>query len=178
MNKIEREKQTVRKMIELYSRHHLHQDNLSEDYQHLADYAWQRLDHCRFGERKPVCKACPIHCYAPKEREEIRKVMRWTGPRMMIYAPKAAFIHTFMMLKSWLQSLEFRTGVIVLLCCIPFYILSFAQMLLPISVTAKGVLWAILFGRAKACQYGGLTILGVEVFKRLKNKLKRSPDVL
>ncbi|MBO7051945.1 MAG: hypothetical protein J6W24_04705 [Prevotella sp.] len=83
-----------------------------------------------------------------------------------------------MMLKSWLQSLGFRTGVIILLCCIPFYILSFAQMLLPISVTTKGVLWAILFGMAKACQYGGLTILGVEGFKRLKKKLKRSPDVL
>ena len=76
-------------------------------------------------------------------------------------------------LRTWLQSLSFRTGVIVLLCCIPFYILSFAQMLLPISVTTKGVLWTILFGLAKTCQYGGLTILGVEGYKRLKNKFKR-----
>ena len=76
-------------------------------------------------------------------------------------------------LKSWLQSLSFRTGVIVLLCCIPFYILSFAQMLLPISAAAKGILWTILFGLAKTCQYGGLTILGVEGYKRLKAKLKR-----
>ena len=59
---------------------------------------------------------------------------------------------------------------IVLLCCIPFYILSFAQMLLPISATAKGVLWTVLFGLAKTCQYGGLTILGVEGYKRLKSK--------
>ena len=62
-----------------------------------------------------------------------------------------------MKIKEWLQSLSFRTGVIVLMCCIPFYILSFAQMLLPISTTAKGVLWAVLFGLAKTCQYGGLT---------------------
>jgi len=75
--------------------------------------------------------------------------------------------------KHWLQSLSFRTGVIVLLCCIPFYILSFAQMLLPISVTAKGILWTVLFGLAKTCQYGGLTILGVEGYKRLKDKFKR-----
>ena len=46
-------------------------------------------------------------------------------------------------------------------------------MLLPISVTAKGVLWTILFGLAKTCQYGGLTILGVESYKRLKSKFKR-----
>ena len=76
-------------------------------------------------------------------------------------------------LKHWLQSLSFRTGVVVLLCCIPFYILSFAQMLLPISVTAKGILWTVLFGLAKTCQYGGLTILGVEGYERLKTKLKR-----
>lgn len=75
--------------------------------------------------------------------------------------------------KHWLQSLSFRTGVIVLLCCIPFYILSSAQMLLPISVTAKGILWMVLFGLAKTCQYGGLTILGVEGYKRLKDKFKR-----
>ncbi len=80
-------------------------------------------------------------------------------------------------LKTWLQSLSFRTGVIVLLCCIPFYILSFAQMLLPISVAAKGVLWTILFGMAKCCQYGGLTILGVEGYKRLKKYFKRHKDI-
>ena len=79
----------------------------------------------------------------------------------------------FNKVKRWLQSLSFRTGVIVLLCCIPFYILSFAQMLLPISVTAKGVLWTILFGLAKTCQYGGLTILGVEGYKRLKSKFRK-----
>lgn len=76
-------------------------------------------------------------------------------------------------IKLWLQSLSFRTGVIVLLCCIPFYILSFAQMLLPISAAAKGLLWTVLFGLAKTCQYGGLTILGVEGYQRLKNWLKR-----
>lgn len=75
--------------------------------------------------------------------------------------------------KQWLQSLSFRTGVIVLLCCIPFYILSFAQMVLPISVTAKTILWTVLFGLAKTCQYGGITILGVEGYKRLKSKFKR-----
>ena len=76
-------------------------------------------------------------------------------------------------MKKWLKSLSFKTGVIVLLCCIPFYILSFAQMLLPISVAAKGVLWTILFGLAKVCQYGGITILGAEGYKRLRNKFKR-----
>lgn len=76
-------------------------------------------------------------------------------------------------LKQWLSHLSFRTGVIVLICCIPCYILSFAQMALPISATAKSVLWVVLFGMAKTCQYGGLTILGVEGVKRLKSKFKK-----
>lgn len=77
-------------------------------------------------------------------------------------------------IKQWLSKLSFRTGVIVLICCIPCYILSFAQMLLPISTSAKGVLWFILFGLAKSFQYGGLTILGVEGVKRLKEKWNKT----
>lgn len=79
----------------------------------------------------------------------------------------------FARLKQWLARLSFRTGVIVLLCCIPCYILSFAQMALPLSAQAKGVLWFVLFGLAKTFQYGGITILGVEGVKRLKQKFKK-----
>lgn len=75
----------------------------------------------------------------------------------------------FSRIKYWLQSLSFRTGVIVLLLCIPCYIISFAQMALPLSVETKGVLWFIFFGLAKTFQYGGLTILGVEGVKRVKS---------
>ena len=76
-------------------------------------------------------------------------------------------------LKQRLSKLSFRTGVIVLSICIPFYILSFAQMLLPFSVEMKGVLWVIFFGLAKAFQYGGLAILGVEGWKRLRAALRK-----
>lgn len=76
-------------------------------------------------------------------------------------------------LGGFLRGFGFRTGVVVLLCCIPCYILSFAQMALPISVEMKGVLWFILFGMAKTFQYGGLTILGVDGVKRLKQRFKK-----
>lgn len=76
-------------------------------------------------------------------------------------------------IKALLARLSFRTGVIILALCIPCYILSFAQMMLPISNTAKGVLWFILFGMAKTTQYTGLTIIGVEGWKRLKEWFKR-----
>lgn len=86
---------------------------------------------------------------------------------------KEFFLRIGRSIRTWLQSLSFRTGVIVLLCCIPFYILSFAQMLLPISAATKGILWTVLFGMAKTCQYGGLTILGVEGYRRLKDMFRR-----
>ena len=95
MSRIEREKQTVRKMIELYCRHRLKQVNIPEEYQHLAEFACRRLDHCKYGEKKTACKNCPTHCYAPKEREQIRRIMRWAGPRMTFYSPIDAIRHLF-----------------------------------------------------------------------------------
>ncbi|MBR2368303.1 MAG: hypothetical protein IKA81_06830 [Alistipes sp.] len=75
--------------------------------------------------------------------------------------------------QSVLSRFSFRTGVIVLASCVVFYILSFAQMLLPISAATKGVLWFILFGMAKTTQYTGLAILGVEGWRRVKAYFKR-----
>ena len=95
MNRIEREKQIVHRMIELYCRHHLKQDSIPDEYQHLAEFACCRLDHCKYGEKKTACKSCPTHCYAPKEREQIRRIMRWAGPRMILYSPIEAIRHIF-----------------------------------------------------------------------------------
>ena len=75
--------------------------------------------------------------------------------------------------KALLARLSFRTGVIVLALCVPCYILSFAQMLLPISAAAKSVLWFVLFGMAKTTQYAGLAIIGVEGWRRVKGWFKR-----
>lgn len=77
------------------------------------------------------------------------------------------------MLKQWLAGLSFRTGVIVLSCCIPFYVLSAVQFLFPIEAGWKGVLWVVFFGLAKTAQYGGLAILGVDGYRRLKAKMPR-----
>ena len=76
-------------------------------------------------------------------------------------------------MRRWLSKLSFRTGVIVMACCVPCYIIAFAQMLLPISVETKSVLWVVFFGLAKTTQYAGLTILGVEGWKRVKSWFKK-----
>ncbi|MBQ8494018.1 MAG: hypothetical protein IJ464_07065 [Alistipes sp.] len=76
-------------------------------------------------------------------------------------------------LRGVLKRLSFRTGVIILALCVPCYILSFAQMLLPISAATKGVLWFVLFGLAKTTQYTGLAIIGVEGWRKVKAWFKK-----
>jgi len=39
------------------------------------------------------CKKCPIHCYKPDMRVKMRAVMRWAGPRMVLYHPIEAIKH-------------------------------------------------------------------------------------
>ncbi|MBQ1675859.1 MAG: hypothetical protein II065_00345 [Bacteroidaceae bacterium] len=82
-----------------------------------------------------------------------------------------------MKIKQLLQGLSFKTGVIVLALCIPFYIISFAQMALPISTEMKGMLWVVFFGLEKTFQYGGLTILGVDGWKRLKAYFGKKKEI-
>ncbi|MBQ5478272.1 MAG: hypothetical protein IIT64_10785 [Bacteroidaceae bacterium] len=82
-----------------------------------------------------------------------------------------------MKIKQLLQGLSFKTGVIILALCIPFYIISFAQIALPISTEMKGVLWVVFFGLAKTFQYGGLTILGVDGWKRLKAYFGKKKEI-
>lgn len=36
-------------------------------------------------ETKTFCSNCRVHCYRSEMREEIRKVMRFSGPRMIFY---------------------------------------------------------------------------------------------
>lgn len=74
---------------------------------------------------------------------------------------------------SWIKGLSFRTGVIILILCGMCYAISFAQMLLPLSLAWKGALWVIFFGLAKTFQYSGLLIIGKEGIRRLKARFKR-----
>ncbi len=87
---------TLRAMVRLHCRvrhrRWFHQE-LCEICAELLDYALRRLDACRFGDAKPVCSACPVHWYSPRRREQIRAVMRWAGPRMILVHPVMAVRH-------------------------------------------------------------------------------------
>jgi hypothetical protein len=59
----------------------------------LADYADHRLGKCPYGDAKPTCVNCPIHCYAAEERARMKEVMRFAGPRMILRHPILAIRH-------------------------------------------------------------------------------------
>lgn len=90
----------------------------------------------------------------------------------MIKHTKKYIKKLFSRVVAYLKRLSPKTGIIILALCVPFYIISFAQMALPISTTLKGVLWVIFFGLAKTAQYTGLTILGVSEIKNLSKYFK------
>lgn len=80
---------TIKKMILLYcqAQHVGFPKQLCPECRKLYTYAEQRMDKCVYGDNKPVCSECPVHCYKPAMREEVKKVMRYAGPRMMWHSP-------------------------------------------------------------------------------------------
>jgi len=81
-------------MIEVYCKaHHKIEEPLCENCAELYDYAMLRLDKCRFRDAKPTCAKCTVHCYKKDMRERVRKVMRYSGPRMLKKHPLLAILH-------------------------------------------------------------------------------------
>jgi hypothetical protein len=85
---------TIDAMIGMYCRgHHRGRTPLCPDCARLRDYAARRLQRCIFGEDKPNCADCVVHCYRSEMRERIRAVMRWAGPRMALRHPILTIAH-------------------------------------------------------------------------------------
>lgn len=95
MLKLQREKETVHYMIELFCRKKHGTKTMCEECRQLSLYALTRLQKCPYGEEKPACKDCSVHCYQSQMRERIREVMRFSGPRMVLYFPLDYIRHKF-----------------------------------------------------------------------------------
>ncbi len=104
--RIQREKRTIEAMIAMRCHvahgaghwawpagHWAWPARICDDCGRLLSYAVDRIDRCAFGSPKPVCNRCPVHCYSRSMREEVRAVMRFSGPRMMLGHPLLATLH-------------------------------------------------------------------------------------
>lgn len=95
MDRIEREKLVVSQMIAIYChKHHTRKKNgICSDCHNLEIYAHHRLEHCPKGNNKSSCRKCEIHCYSTSNRDKIRTVMKYVGPRMIFIHPWSAILH-------------------------------------------------------------------------------------
>ena len=93
--RLARELATLSAMIRLHC-HDLHGEDeglCDEGCATLLAYATRRLDRCVFGDDKPTCANCKVHCYSAAMREEVRGIMRYAGPRMLCRHPILALWH-------------------------------------------------------------------------------------
>jgi len=107
--RIAREKKTIDKMVHLYckSKHNTNGDQLCDGCSEFLSYTFMRLDKCPFQEEKPTCGKCLVHCYRPDMKEKAKKIMRFSGPRLIYRSPILALHHVFDGLKKPLTLKEF-----------------------------------------------------------------------
>jgi hypothetical protein len=98
--RLDREWRTVCAMIALYCRGNHHAPRgLCKECGELRAFARVRLQRCVFGGGKPTCAKCPVHCYPPARRNEMKRVMRYAGPRMLLR-------HPVLTIRHWLDGLQ------------------------------------------------------------------------
>lgn len=91
--KIDYETIVVCRMIRLYCRKKEGNKELCPECRELTEYAVTRLRHCPFGDAKGSCRQCKIHCYRHDMKVKIQQVMRFSGPRMILFHPIMAIRH-------------------------------------------------------------------------------------
>jgi hypothetical protein len=95
--RLAREWKTLAAMVRIYCRDQHHPDGgFCATCAQFLGYANARLERCQFSPDKPTCARCPVHCYQRERREQVRRIMRYAGPRMM-------WEHPVMTVRHWLD---------------------------------------------------------------------------
>lgn len=85
---------TLKAMLQIYCRsHHKSETALCDKCSEFISYANKKLDRCPYGQNKPTCNRCPIHCYKKELRQQAKMIMRYAGPRMLLHHPILAIKH-------------------------------------------------------------------------------------
>lgn len=81
------DRETLLAMADIYCRaHHGTQGELCSKCASVIEYAVARTEKCPFNH-ETNCKDCYIHCYNGEMRDEVRAVMGYAGPRMLLRHP-------------------------------------------------------------------------------------------
>ncbi len=94
VSSVDNQKKTLEYMVKLYCRkNHNPKEEICDECEELLNYALNRLDNCRYGDKKPNCGNCKNCCYNKDMRIEIKKIMKYSGPRMIFYNPRMTLKH-------------------------------------------------------------------------------------
>lgn len=107
--RLRREYRTMERMVGIWcADRHGGSAARCEECRAFLDYAAKRLEKCPYGEDKPTCAKCPIHCYKRAQREQAREIMRYAGPRMTLRHPWLALMHVVDKLRTAEHPMEVR----------------------------------------------------------------------
>ena len=91
---IGREKRMVDAMVLIYCKaHHGYVGAPCVKCSELGVYANNRLENCRYQEKKPVCGRCGLTCYNLENKGYAEEVFTYAGPRMMFEHPLLGLQH-------------------------------------------------------------------------------------
>lgn len=94
-SRLAREQATLAKMVGIFCKaHHAGAGPpLCEPCREFLKYAELRLEKCPYGDDKPTCANCPVHCYKTRQRALAKEIMQYAGPRMLFRHPRLAIAH-------------------------------------------------------------------------------------
>ena len=91
---IAKDVETIRIMTEIFCHaHHDTKEGMCPECEDFYLYAVKRLACCPFGEKKPVCGSCKIHCFGKGYKEKAKEIMAFSGPRLILKHPYLSFRH-------------------------------------------------------------------------------------
>jgi hypothetical protein len=109
--RLRREFRTMQRMVDIWCRDTHGADGAPcGDCRAFLAYAERRLEKCPYGEDKPTCAKCPVHCYKRAQRELARDIMRYAGPRMVWRHPWLSVMHVVDKLRRVEHPMAMRGG--------------------------------------------------------------------
>lgn len=104
-NRRDQKHQIVSDMVMIYcDGHHKHTLSPCPKCQEVLDYSKFRTSKCPYIKKTLFCSNCPTPCYKPDMKEEMRVIMKYSGPRYF-------FKHPILVLKHGYTDIKSRKGV-------------------------------------------------------------------
>jgi len=87
-SRIKREKIVVEKTVKLYCKgRHASRICLCNECKDLLSYVKERIDKCIYNENKTVCSKCKLYCYKRSVKEMMKRITKYSSPRMVLWHP-------------------------------------------------------------------------------------------